>query len=150
MTNREFFNAILTGTLTLNAGKETETSTPAYVEGVLIDELKEFATKAIEKLDAKNAAAKGKPRAKRANPENEALKALIVGYVEAGKTYTAKAIAEFLAGETGDEIAVQKASGLLRSLVAEGKVAEVETKKGKTKEYTAIDPAEAVAEGEDE
>lgn len=150
MTNREFFNAILTGTLTLNAGKETETSTPAYVEGVLIDEMKEFATKAIEKLDAKNAAAKGKPRAKRTNPENEALKALIVGYVEAGKTYTAKAIAEFLAGETGDEIAVQKASGLLRSLVAEEKIAEVETKKGKTKEYTAIDPAEAVAEGEDE
>lgn len=140
MTNREFFNAILTGTLTLNAGKETETSTPAYVEGVLIDELKEFATKAIEKLDAKNAAAKGKPRAKRTNPENEGLKALIVDHIAVGTNYTAKAIAEFLAGETGDEIAVQKASGLLRSLVAEGKIAEVETKKGKTKEYTAIDP----------
>lgn len=140
MTNREFFNAILTGTLILNAGKETETSTPAYVEGVLIDELKEFATKAIDKLDAKNAAAKGKPRAKRTNPENEALKARIVDYIAVGTNYTAKAIAEFLAGETGDEIAVQKASGLLRSLVAEGKITEVETKKGKTKEYTAVDP----------
>lgn len=145
MTNREFFNAIVTGTLTLNAGKETETSTPAYVEGILIDELKEFAVKAIEKLDKKNEAAKGKPRTKRANPENDGLKELIVGYVELGKNYTAKAIAEFLAGETGDEIAVQKASGLLRSLVTDGRIAEVETKKGKTKEYTAVDP-EAINE----
>ena len=145
MTNREFFNAIVTGTLTLNAGKETETSTPAYVEGVLIDELKEFAVKAIEKLDKKNEAAKGKPRAKRTNPENDGLKELITGYVELGKNYTAKAIAEFLTGETGDEIAVQKASGLLRSLVTDGKIAEVETKKGKTKEYTAVDP-EAINE----
>ena len=150
MTNREFFNAILTGTLTLNAGKETETSTPAYVEGVLIDELKEFATKAIEKLDAKNAAAKGKPRAKRTNPENEALKTRIVEYVEVGKNYTAKAIAEFLADETGDEIAVQKASGLLRSLVAESRIAEIETKKGKAKEYTAIDPEAVEAVNADE
>lgn len=139
MTNREFFNAIITGTLTLNAGKETETSVPAYVDGVLIDEIKEFAIKAVEKLDKKNEAAKSKPRTKKTNPENENLKNMIVEYIETGKTYTAKAIAEFLAGETGDEVATQKASGLLRSLVADGKIIEVETKKGKTKEYTAAE-----------
>lgn len=145
MTNREFFNAIVTGTLTLNAGKETETSTSAYVEGVLIDELKEFATKAIEKLDKKNEAAKGKPRAKRVNPENDNLKELIIAYIEEGKTYTAKGIAEYLTNESGEEVATQKASGLLRSLVADGRIAEIETKKGKTKEYTAADP-DAVSE----
>ena len=133
MTNREFFNAIITGTVTLNAGKESEISYPAYTDGgTLIDELKEFAQASIEKLDKKNEAAKGKDRAKKPNPENEALKARLLEGMNSGEKYTAKWAAEYL----GDDISTQKTSALLRQMVEAGTLAAVEVKKGATKEYT--------------
>lgn len=129
MTNREFFNAIITGTVTLNAGKETEASYPAYTDGgTLIDELKDFAQASIEK----NEAAKGKDRTKKPNPENEALKARLLEGMNSGEKYTAKWAAEYL----GDDITTQKTSALLRQMVEAGTLAAVEVKKGATKEYT--------------
>ena len=129
MTNREFFNAIITGTVVLNAGKETETSYPAYEDGELIGELKTFAEAAIAKLDKKNEAAKGRERKSTTNPENEALKAKILEVAEPNTTYTAKAVAETLG------VSTQKASALLRALVNDGSLVAVEVKKNATKEY---------------
>ena len=137
MTNREFYTAIVTGTVILNAGKETEQTYSAYVDGELIPELKEFAETAIGKLDAKNEAAKGRKTAKKANPENEKLKEVILGAMEADKVYTAKWAAEYLNGELAPEepYTTQKTSALLRQLVEAGKVIKLEGKKGKTIEY---------------
>lgn len=149
MTQREFFNAIVTGTVTLNAGKETETSYSAYADGVLIPEIVEFAEKAIEKLNAKNLAAKGKPRAKKANPENEGYKEQIKANCTVGTVYTTKAITEILNDlnpDFAEPITTQKASALIRQLRDEGFFNEKETKKGKTKEYTVAESVDEVAE----
>lgn len=130
MTNREFFNAIITGTVVLNAGKESETSYPAYADGVLIDELVEFAKTSIEKINKKNEAAKGREKkSAKPNPENEALKNTIFDGMEPGTTYTAKVIADTF------DINTQKASAMLRQMVAAGTIEEVETKKNAAKEY---------------
>jgi len=133
MTNREFFNAIVTGTVVLNAGKETETSYPAYADGVLIDELVEFAKTSIEKINKKNEAAKGRERkSAKTNPENEALKNTIFDGMEVGTIYTAKVIAETF------DISTQKASAMLRLMVADERIEEVETKKNAAKEYRRV------------
>ena len=130
MTNREFFNAIITGTVVLNAGKETETSYPAYADGVLIDELVDFAKASVEKINKKNEAAKGRERkSAKPNPENETLKNTIFDGMEVGTTYTAKVIADTF------DINTQKASAMLRQMVAEERIEEIETKKNAAKEY---------------
>lgn len=130
MTNREFYNAIINGTVVLNAGKETETSYSAYGEdGLLITELREFAETAIAKLDKKNEAAKGKKGTKKPNPENDALKAEILGTFEPNTTYTAKVVGETVG------VSTSKASAMLRQMVEAGDIVTLDLPKGKTREY---------------
>ena len=141
MTNREFYNAIVTGTVTLNAGKENEVSYPAYENGTLIAELVEFAKAGIEKINAKNEAAKGKPRAKKSNEFNEGLIAQLVEAFESGEAVTAKVAAtklNELNPELAEPITTQKSTALLKKLVAEGVFVEKETAKSKPKEYVKV------------
>ena len=107
MTNREFFTAIVNGTLT--------------------EEVIAHAQTAIEKLDARNAARKDKPSKKSLEnePIKEAIKALLTE-----EPMTASEIAEKV------EISTQKASALLRQIEGLT-VTEVKVKgKGKVKGYS--------------
>ena len=114
MTNREFFTAI--------------------VNSEVSDELKAFATEAIEKLDARNAKRASKPSKK--SLENEPIKAKIAEYL--GRTDEHDfATASEISAEL--EISTQKASALCRQMVANGvlKVEDVKVKgKGTQKAYS--------------
>jgi predicted HTH transcriptional regulator len=115
MTNREFLTAI------------------ANMENIS-EELKAEATARIEKLDATNEARKNKPSKKAT--ENAPIMEQIVNEILTSEAQTASAIAE-AAG-----ISVQKASALLRQLVADGKATVTEVKipkKGTQKAYAAVD-----------
>ena len=106
MTNREFFTAI--------------------VNSDLNDELKAFATEAIEKLDKRNAKRASKPSKK--SLENEPIKAKILEVLTT-EPKVASEIGELVG------ISTQKASALLRQI--EGlEVTEVKVpKRGKMKGY---------------
>ena len=115
MTNRDFLTAI------------------ANMENIPA-ELKAEATARIEKLDATNEARKNKPSKKAT--ENAPIMEQIVNEILTSEAQTASAIAE-AAG-----ISVQKASALLRQLVADGKATVTEVKipkKGTQKAYAAVD-----------
>jgi ribosomal protein S25 len=115
MTNREFLTAI------------------ANMENIS-EELKAEATARIEKLDATNEARKNKPSKKAT--ENAPIMEQIANEILTSEAQTASAIAE-TAG-----ISVQKASALLRQLVADGKATVTEVKipkKGVQKAYAAVD-----------
>ena len=115
MTNREFLNAI------------------ANMENIS-EELKAEAVARIEKLDATNEARKNKPSKKAT--ENAPIMEQIVNEILTSEAQTAAAIAE-AAG-----ISVQKASALLRQIVADGKATVTEVKipkKGTQKAYAAVD-----------
>ena len=115
MTNREFLTAI------------------ANLENIS-EELKAEAVARIEKLDATNEARKNKPSKKAT--ENAPIMEQIVNEILTSEAQTASAIAE-AAG-----ISVQKASALLRQLVADGKATVTEVKipkKGTQKAYAAVD-----------
>jgi ribosomal protein S25 len=114
MTNREFLTAI------------------ANMENIS-EELKAEATARIEKLDATNEARKNKPSKK--STENAPIMEQIANEILTSEAQTASAIAE-AAG-----ISVQKASALLRQLVADGKATVTEVKipkKGTQKAYAAV------------
>ena len=141
MTNREFYNAIVTGTVTLNVGKENEVSYSAYENGALIAELVEFAKAGIEKINAKNEAAKGKPRAKKPNEFNEGLISQLVEAFKSDEAVTAKAAAiklNELNPELVEPITTQKSTALLKKLVAEGVFVEKEIAKSQPKEYVKV------------
>lgn len=107
MTNREFFNAIVNGTLN--------------------EEVIAHAQSSIEKLDARNAARKDKPSKKSVEnePIKEAIKSLLTD-----EPMTASEIAEKV------EISTQKASALLRQIEGLT-VTEVKVKgKGRVKGYS--------------
>ena len=113
MTNREFYNAI--------------------VSAKISDEITEFAEKAIAKMDQKNA--------KRSNTKsatqvaNDEIKVAILAQMEAEKVYTCKEISEL------HEISTQKTSALMRQLAQSGKVevSEVKVKgSGIVKGYTIV------------
>ncbi len=87
MTNREFFNAVISNEIT--------------------EEVIAHATSSLEKLDARNAARKEKPSKK--SLENEPIKAKIAE-VLTDEPKTASEIASEV------EISVQKASALLRQM----------------------------------
>ena len=111
MTNREFLTAI--------ANLETAPQ-----------ELRDEATVRIEKMDAANEARKNKPSKKA--EENAPIMNQIATEILTAEAKTASAVAE----EVG--ISVQKASALLRALVAEGKATVAEQKmpkKGTVKVY---------------
>ena len=113
MTNREFYTNILNGTLT-----EVEI---------------EFAKSAIAKLDERNAKRSSKPS--KTAIANEPIKAAILE-VLTDEPQAASAIGVAV------EQTTQKASALLRQLVADGKAVAVDMKvkgKGKVKGYTLAD-----------
>ena len=115
MTNREFLTAI------------------ANMENIS-EELKAEATARIEKLDATNEARKNKPSKKAT--ENAPIMEQIANEILTSEAQTAATIAE-AAG-----ISVQKASALLRQLVADGKATVTEVKipkKGTQKAYAAVE-----------
>lgn len=117
MTNREFFSAIIAE------------------NAVVTDELKAHAEAALAKLDATNAARKGKisPKEQAKRDENEALMKSIVETCLNDEPQTATTIAEMNEG-----MSVQKASSLLRMAVAAGLAVQTEIKvtgKGTQKAY---------------
>lgn len=115
MTNRDFLTAIST------------------MENIS-EELKAEALARIEKIDATNEARKNKPSKKAL--ENAPIMEQIVNEVLGTEAVTAGAVAEAVG------ISVQKASALLRALVAEGKATVTEVKvpkKGVQKAYAAVD-----------
>lgn len=98
------------------------------------DEVREYAKAAIAKMDATNEARKNKPSKK--SEENAPIMEQIVNEILTVEAQTASAIAE-AAG-----ISVQKASALLRQLVADGKATVTEVKipkRGVQKAYSAVD-----------
>ena len=119
MTNREFYTAI--------------------VEGKLTDEVKEFASSAIEKLDTRNANRSAKPS--KTQQENAPIKQALLEYLSNNE-------GQFTEGQLGEALGIthNKAGALARQLVAEGMATSVEVKLpkvGKRKAY-----AIAVAEVE--
>lgn len=115
MTNREFLSKIASST-NLDA------------------DLVEHATEALAKLDAANAARRSKP-SKKATENAPLLEQILTDILTTDSEVTAAMVAETLG------VSVQKASSLLRQLVAEGRATQSETKipkKGKVKTYTLI------------
>lgn len=117
MTNREFFNSIITNTIT--------------------DETIETARTLLAKLDDRNAKRAAKPS--KTALANEPIKASIVAYVRDN----AKAVASVIATACG--ISTQKASSLCGQLVAD-KVLTVEPikvkGKGSVNGYSVADPVD--------
>ena len=111
MTNREFLTAIANGTIN--------------------DEVIAHASAAIEKMDAANLARKNKPSKKAL--ENAPIIEQIVNEVLGTEPMTAAQVAEVVG------ISVQKASALLRAIVADGRAVATDIKvpnKGTCKGYT--------------
>lgn len=114
MTNREFYKAIANGEMN--------------------EELKQFAIEGIAKLDHRNENRSAKPS--KTAIANEPIKANILNLVTSENK-------RMLASEIGEklEISTQKASALLRQLVADGKldVTEIKVvKKGVQKAYGIV------------
>ena len=121
MTKREFLTAVSNGEMT--------------------DELKDFATTEIEKLDNSAAARAAKPS--KAQLENAPLVDRIVNEILGTEPKTATEVAEVL------EVNVQKASALLRMTVAQGRAVQTEVKlpkKGIVKAYTLAEEASEEAD----
>ena len=117
MTNREFYNAIINGSMT--------------------DEVKAHAAEALSKLDERNQKRSSKPT--KAQIENEPVKTAIVDYL----TNHGGAVAADIAAEV--DITTQKASALCRQLVESGSLTVEEVKipkKGKCKKYSVVSPRE--------
>ena len=115
MTNREFLNAI--------ANDET-----------LATEIREHAAAEIAKMDAANEKRKNKPS--KAATENAPLIAQIVDEILGTEAMTASDVAAVLG------VSVQKASSLLRTIVANGQAVATEVKipkKGTQKAYSKIE-----------
>lgn len=114
MTNREFLTNIANGTIT--------------------DAEKAFAEERLAKIDATNEARKNKPSKKAT--ENAPLMDQIANEVLSAEAVTAATVAEALG------VSVQKASHLLRALVADGRAVVTDVKvpkKGTQKAYSKIE-----------
>lgn len=114
MTNREFLTNIANGTIT--------------------DAEKAFAEERLAKIDATNEARKNKPSKKAT--ENAPLMDQIANEILGAEAVTAATVAETLG------VSVQKASHLLRALVAEGRATVAETKlpkRGSVKIYSVVE-----------
>jgi len=111
MTNRDFFNAIIASDLN--------------------DEIRDFAKSRLEALDRTNAKRASKPSKR--SIENEPIKVALLENI--GEGCTASDVAPKV------EITVQKASALLRQLVADGKLTVEDVKmpkKGVVKFYKVV------------
>lgn len=122
MTNRDFYTAIINGTLT--------------------DEVKEFATSAIAKLDARNANRSAKPS--KTQVENAPIKQALLDHLTATN-------GAFTEGELGEALNIthNKAGALARQLVAEGLATSAEVKfpkVGKRKVYSIATPSVEIEE----
>lgn len=114
MTTRDFLTTIINSTLS--------------------DEVKDFAQKGLVALDKRNA--KRRDTQTKAQKENEGVKTAILDFLLANK---GAAVASEIASACG--ISTQKASALLRQIVADGKAHSTEVKvkgKGKVLAYTAV------------
>ena len=123
MTKREFYTAIKNGKID--------------------EQVKLFATEELEKMDAVNE--KRRNTLSKKAKENEPLLRQITNEILTDEPKTATDVADILG------VSVQKASGLLRRLVEDGKAAKVDVKikgKGTQKGYTI--PVEEVEEVEEE
>ena len=112
MTIREFYKAIA-------ASNES-------------DEIKAFAAEALTKMDEKNEKRRNTPS--KAQLANEPIKKAFVAEISAEPRTASELAAAF-------EISTQKASALLRALVAEGAITEATIKvkgKGKVKQYSIV------------
>ena len=121
MTQREFFTAIVNGTI--NA------------------DIQAYAADAIVKLDKRNAARSSKPT--KSQQANVPLLAEIRNFLAGKKNVLASEVAAHL------DVTPQKASGLLKLLVDGNEVSTAEVKvpkQGKRKAYTLVDTAEDTAE----
>ena len=121
MTNREFYTAI--------SANET-----------LSEEIRNHATEQIAKLDATAEKRKGKVSAKdqEKRDANAAMAKHIAETILGTEAKTATDVAAVLTAEAGEEVAVQKASYLLRLAVELGLANATEVaipKKGKQKAY---------------
>ena len=117
MTNREFYTAIINGSMT--------------------DEVKTHATEALAKLDERNQKRSSKPS--KTQLENEPVKTAIIDYL----TVHGGAVAADIAAEV--DITTQKASALCRQLVESGRLTVEEVKipkKGKCKKYSVVTSGE--------
>lgn len=126
MTTRDFFTTIANSNLS--------------------DEVKDFAKKGLEALDKRNA--KRRDTQTKAQKENEGVKTAILDYLLSNK---GGAVASEIAAACG--ISTQKASALLRQIVADGKAYSTEVKvkgKGKVLSYTAAVFADDDDETEEE
>ena len=124
MTNREFYTAI--------AANET-----------LTEEIRNHANEQIAKLDATAEKRKGKVSAKdqEKRDANAAMAKHIAETILGTEAKTATDVAAVLTAEAGEEVAVQKASYLLRLAVELGLANATEVKipkKGTQKAYTAV------------
>ncbi len=118
MTQREFFTAIVNGTIN--------------------PDIQAFATDAIRKLDERNAARASKPT--KSQQANAPLMEEIRNFLADKKNVLAAEVAAHL------DVTTQKASGLLKLLVDGGEVVAVEVKvpkQGKRKAYTLVNTKDA-------
>ena len=106
----------------------------AIVDANLSDELTQFATEGLAKLDKRNAARSSKPS--KTAVANAPIKEAIVAFLDDHGQAIAAEVA------TGVDITPPKASALCVQLVKEGRIGSVDVKipkKGKVKAYFIID-----------
>ena len=118
MTKREFYTAIM--------------------KGEIDEQVKLFATEELEKMDAVNE--KRRNTLSKKAQENQPLLQQITDEILTEEPKTATDVAAIL------EVSVQKASGLLRRLVEDGKAVKVDVKikgKGTQKGYTKVEAEES-------
>ena len=142
MTQREFFNAIVDGTLIVkeknDKGEIVKNERSIFDnDGFnLTDEIKDFARDFIKKLDDKNDKRKENLSAKQKN--NEVIKESILELMQDGEKRSAKMIVDIIEALPH----TQKASPLLKQLVDSGKLTSTEEKIGgsstKVKVYKII------------
>lgn len=130
MTQREFFNAIVDGTLIVkeknDKGEIVKNERSIFNnDGFnLTDEIKDFARDFIKKLDDKNDKRKENLSAKQKN--NEVIKESILELMQDGEKRSAKMIVDIIEALPH----TQKASPLLKQLVDSGKLTSTEEKIG--------------------
>lgn len=130
MTQREFFNAIVDGTLIVkeknDKGEIVKNERSIFDnDGFnLTDEIKDFARDFIKKLDDKNDKRKENLSAKQKN--NEVIKESILELMQDGEKRSSKMIVDIIEALPH----TQKASPLLKQLVDSGKLTSTEEKIG--------------------
>lgn len=142
MTQREFFNAIVNGTLIVKekdeSGNVTENERSIFTENgfELTEEIKDFASTLIKKLDEKNRKRSEGMTAKQ--KDNEVIKADILSLMSDGEKRSAKMITDTIESIKS----TQQASALLKQLVDSGKLTSTTEKIGgsssKVKAYVIV------------